>query len=224
MKKSEIVFVFIFGMASVLALPAYADSTILYNNTTSSSYKGNSDYVGGGTSVTDSFSLSANATITGISLGVELMGGALDPVTEVGWQVTTAPFGGSQIDSGVATSFTEIDFASVLGPGDSGFIAPAQITFDIDDPEILANTTYYLEIDNLAGTLYGSPAQVNWDVSGGSSASTISDFGSAPSNTFQILGAEDSSTPEPSSFLLLGSGLAGLAGLIKRKLTTIDTN
>jgi hypothetical protein len=25
-------------------------------------------------------------------------------------------------------------------------------------------------------------------------------------------------TPEPSSFLLLGSGLAGLAGLLKRKL------
>jgi hypothetical protein len=27
-----------------------------------------------------------------------------------------------------------------------------------------------------------------------------------------------SSTPEPSSFLLLGSGLAGLAGMLRRKL------
>lgn len=46
-----------------------------------------------------------------------------------------------------------------------------------------------------------------WDVEG-------NDF-----NGFQIDGTQSSITPEPSTFLLLGSGLAGLAGLIKRKLT-----
>jgi hypothetical protein len=31
-------------------------------------------------------------------------------------------------------------------------------------------------------------------------------------------GTEDASTPEPSSFLLLGSGLAGLAFMLRRKI------
>jgi hypothetical protein len=37
------------------------------------------------------------------------------------------------------------------------------------------------------------------------------------SETFALYGSS-SPVPEPSSFLLLGSGLAGLVGVIKRKL------
>jgi hypothetical protein len=218
MKKSVFPFVFILALAGALALPAYAGSVVLYDNTTDSSYTGSSYYVSDGQSVTDSFSLSSASTVTGISLGVDLMGGGLDPVNEVDWQITTSAFGGNQVDSGVATAFTETDFPPMMCIGDCGLTVPAQITFGIDDPDLLAGN-YWLEIDDLEGTLDGNPSQVNWDVSDGASAANIIDYGSAPSNTFQILGSPDSSTPEPSSLLLLGSGLTALAGLIKRKLT-----
>jgi hypothetical protein len=61
-----------------------------------------------------------------------------------------------------------------------------------------------------------------WDLSNGPSTATEAYVGVIPSESFQILGEEQSEeqtvTPEPSSFLLLGSGLVGLAGMLRRKL------
>ena len=65
-----------------------------------------------------------------------------------------------------------------------------------------------------------------WDISNGPSVAYSVLYGSTSnlvvpgsnSETFQILGTPADVTPEPSSFLLLGSGLVGLAGVLKRKL------
>jgi hypothetical protein len=58
---------------------------------------------------------------------------------------------------------------------------------------------------------------VYWDESSGPSMALDSGLGTIPSESFTILGnATTGTTPEQSSFLLLASGIVGVAGLIRR--------
>jgi hypothetical protein len=45
-----------------------------------------------------------------------------------------------------------------------------------------------------------------------------SSVGTIPSEDFTIGGGSGGTTPEPSSIMLFGSGILGLAGLLRRKL------
>jgi hypothetical protein len=94
-------------------------------------------------------------------------------------------------------------------------------TFSIPSVSLAAGT-YWFELGDAATALGNT---VYWDASNGPSSATQSVYVDGvtyyetslwESQTFQIDGAT-TATPEPAGFMLLGSGLIGLAALVRRK-------
>ena len=231
MKRTALAVLFLCLLAAMGSKPALADST-LYDNTGPTSYGYNSNgafTINEGLEVADSFTLASNSTLTGVNFIAWLPDvfagnfGTGNAMTSVDWLITGTAFGGNLYGSGTA-SVTD----SYLKTVQNGSYDLYQVSFSLPDLSLTAGT-YYLQLQN-AVTVDGQAAY--WDTSNGLSDAVGAGGGDPPSDlngvvstvgtnseTFQIIGnADASATPEPSSFLLLGSGLAGLAGLIKRKL------
>ena len=160
----------------------------------------------------DSFVVAPNSTVTGIVFGVWEYAG--DTLTSVDWEVTQYELSGQVFGSGTASG------KNLTGQ----FISVNQYGHDIDQITVTALNVnlfkggeYWLTLQN--GVVpSGNP--VYWDENDGPSDASETALGSIPAESFQIIGTSggSGSTPEPSSFLLLASGVVGVAGVLRRKL------
>jgi len=171
--------------------------------------------------VSDTFTLAANSTVGGFDFGTWEFPG--DTLASVDWSITSKENGGTLYGSGTASGKNLTD----------KFISTNQYGYDIDEIAVtgldvgLSGQTYWLNLQN-AKVPSGDP--VGWDMNSGvgcggdngqgggcpsmASASTI---GTIFSEAFTIIGG-GGTTPEPSSVMLFGSGILGLAGVLRRKL------
>jgi hypothetical protein len=209
-----------------LALVLPASAQVLYDdgpiNGTTDAWTINFGYIVG-----DTFTLSANSTVGGFNFGVWEFPG--DVLTSVQWSVTQNFNEGTVYGSGVASGKNLTD----------QFISSNQYGYDIDKVTVTglnlplsAGQTYWLNLQNATvpsgnpvfwdendgvgckgddGKGGGCPSQADW-------TGCISAGALCPPESFDINGTSGGTTPEPSSFMLFGSGVLGLAGVLRRKL------
>ena len=166
--------------------------------------------------VSNSFTVSSgNSTINSLAFGAWLFPG--DTLTSAEVSLT------SNVDGGT------IYFDQVVNFTESGCTVN-QYTFDVCTETgsfhgpTLPNGAYWL---NLQNAIVPSGNPVYWDENSGVGCTSPgcpfqaegAGVGSIPSESFTLYGSPSGTTPEPSSIMLFGSGVLGLGGVLRRRLT-----
>lgn len=180
--------------------PAHADT--LYNNGTASEFLPMWD-ISGTNAVSNQFTcnfgtcntqyLEFDATFTGGNYSAQ----------NVNWSITSAPFGGTTFASGTSAlpQFYVCDGDNIV------------CLLDINFATSLTKGTYYVNLSGADGPL-------EWDTpSNPLNGNNAYDMTNGITTQIQGEGflIRGTSTPEPGSFLLLGSGVLGLAGVLRRR-------
>jgi len=163
--------------------------------------------------VSDTFTVgSGGATVNGLAFGAWAFPG--DVLENADVQITSAEFGGTTYADQVV-SFTQ----SGCRANQFGFNVCTE-TGSLTTPVNLSAGTYWLNLDNAVINDPGDPFY--WDENSGPSSASESEVGTIPSEAFTVLGGTSTTTggttvPEPGSIMLFGSGILGLAGVLRRK-------
>jgi hypothetical protein len=206
---------------TLAAVPAAAQD--IYNN---GPINGNTDAwtINFGFIVSDTFTISGgNTTVTGLSFGAWLFPG--DTLTSAEVVMTSMENGGTtyfdQVVPFTGAGCTMNQYGYNVCDETGSFHGPT-----------LPNGTYWLNLEN-ATVPSGDP--VYWDENAGvgctspgcPSMPSENSVGTIESESFTMLGTASTTTtsttttgtvPEPSSIMLFGSGILGLAGMLRRKL------
>jgi hypothetical protein len=197
-------------LLALVAVPVFAQNDIYDNGATNGTTDGWT--INFGFAVSDSFTLAAASNVTGLNFAAWTTPGDVLQTAEV--SITSSEFGGtSYFDQTV--SFTQSgcvanQYGYNVCTESSSFAGPT-----------LNAGTYWLNLQN-ASVNTGDP--VYWDENSGPSSASENSIGTIPSESFTLLGSGSTTTtttgttPEPSSILMLGSGILGVAGLLRRKL------
>jgi PEP-CTERM motif len=188
--------------------PALADT--LYSN---GPYDGNTAAWGidHGNAVTNSFAGYAKiGDIKAIRI-VYWDPSATDLLSTVDMSIGTTPFGTDEF-SGTLTGITN----TFLGINQYGYALyqAGAATYDI-----AAGQASYVTLSNACTTSGCDTNPISWDENSGPSTAYASGIGSIPSEAFTLEGTSGGgTTPEPSSMVLFGSGIIGVAGVLRRRL------
>ncbi|MGH9607009.1 MAG: hypothetical protein ACRD3N_15080 [Terracidiphilus sp.] len=185
--KVGILAVSLLALAGVFAAAPSSAQSVLYDNTGPTSLTTNAwSFSSGVSSVTDSFSLSQESVIDGVTFDAWINPG--DSLASETWAITTTPFG-TPIATGNVTGGPNTQVATA-----DGYYPVLAESISLP-PVSLGAGTYWLQLSN---GLDSYDVGVWWDESSGLSTAYSSASGLVPSETFQILGV----VPEGGSFLL----------------------
>jgi hypothetical protein len=208
-----------FALVGVIAsVPASAGT--LYSNGPSS-FETAAYPINFGNAISDSFTIAANSTATSATFVVWVFSG--DTLSSVDWSIGSSAFAGT-----ATTATTAGTLIGTNGNACAIFVETCDVfteTISLGSLELTAGT-YWFTLENAVAPDPGNPAftdPVFWDQSNGPSTADEAGVGNlngadgpgTNSETFSINGP--SVVPEPSSLLLMGSGLLSFAGMMRRR-------